>query len=206
MAQVLKEESRQAIIRSAKKEFLEKGYEKASMRSIAKKAGMTVGNLYRYYKSKEDIIVNIVSETFNDIEGILQNVSFEALPQEPRVFNMKTSTGELKDLMDELAVRFIDIYTESPMEFNILMKNERMAKRIIHWFEQAFENLLAQRYMTVFDYEKKDILAHAYATSIFSGMKEIFKEKDTEKDTLLTILKAYFRSFILTVDNYSANE
>ena len=31
-------------------ELQEKGYENASMRTIAEKAGITVGNIYRYWK------------------------------------------------------------------------------------------------------------------------------------------------------------
>ena len=63
MAQILKEELRKAIIESAKQEFLNNGYENASMRNIAKKANMTVGNLYRYFESKDDIHKQIVSNT-----------------------------------------------------------------------------------------------------------------------------------------------
>lgn len=53
--QVLKEAVRTAILKSARKEFEKNGLEKASMRVIASKAGMTVGNLYRYYSNKEDL-------------------------------------------------------------------------------------------------------------------------------------------------------
>ena len=39
MAQMLKETTRQAILDAARSEFQEKGYENASMRTIAEKAG-----------------------------------------------------------------------------------------------------------------------------------------------------------------------
>ena len=53
--QTLKEDVREKIIDSAKNEFLEKGIERASMRDIAAGSGMTVGNLYRYFKNKEEL-------------------------------------------------------------------------------------------------------------------------------------------------------
>lgn len=58
--QVLKDEVKQKIKSSAVLEFKEKGYEKASMRSIAKGAEMSVGNLYRYFNNKESLFSYIV--------------------------------------------------------------------------------------------------------------------------------------------------
>ena len=63
MAQVLKEEVRSRIIASAKKELLKKGYKDASMREIAKGADLTVGNLYRYFDSKEELVNTIIGTT-----------------------------------------------------------------------------------------------------------------------------------------------
>ena len=75
MAQKLKDDVRLSIIKAAKEEFLEKGYKGASMRSIANKANMTVGNLYRYYKNKEDINLSIVAPTFRLIDSAIKNLS-----------------------------------------------------------------------------------------------------------------------------------
>ena len=47
MAQKLKEETRQAIIAAAKEEFLEKGYDDASMRSIAAKENITEEDIFQ---------------------------------------------------------------------------------------------------------------------------------------------------------------
>lgn len=57
--QTLKEEVRKKILKSARKEFLKHGYNGASMRRIAKSAGYTVGNIYRYYKGKEDLFIGV---------------------------------------------------------------------------------------------------------------------------------------------------
>lgn len=45
----------QMILSAAIQEFLEKGFTSASLRNIAKKAGVTTGALYGYYDSKEDL-------------------------------------------------------------------------------------------------------------------------------------------------------
>ena len=76
--QVLKEEVRQRIIKSARREFKKCGFEKASMRSIASSANMTVGNLYRYYKNKEDLYGAIIGTLFDEIKTLKSN-----LPEDP---------------------------------------------------------------------------------------------------------------------------
>ena len=76
--QVLKDEVRQRIIKSARREFKKYGFEKASMRSIAASANMTVGNLYRYYKNKEDLYGAIIGSLFDEIKTLKSN-----LPEEP---------------------------------------------------------------------------------------------------------------------------
>ena len=44
----------------ASAEFLEKGFRGASLREIVKKAGVTTGAFYGYYKSKEDLFSALV--------------------------------------------------------------------------------------------------------------------------------------------------
>ena len=65
--QVLKEEMRKRIYEAAILEFAEKGFSNASMREIAKDAGMTVGNLYRYFKDKEALFYSVISPAYDSL-------------------------------------------------------------------------------------------------------------------------------------------
>lgn len=56
------ENVKEKLISAAKAEFLEKGYEKASLRSICSAAGVTTGALYFFFRNKEDLFMSIVSE------------------------------------------------------------------------------------------------------------------------------------------------
>lgn len=53
--QVLKDDIRRRILDVARQEFYYRGFSKASMRNIASKAGVGVGNLYNYYPGKDDL-------------------------------------------------------------------------------------------------------------------------------------------------------
>ena len=54
--------TREKILEAGKKEFLEKGFRDASLRTIVKEAGVTTGAFYGYYKSKEDLFDALVAE------------------------------------------------------------------------------------------------------------------------------------------------
>lgn len=77
------EKTLQNIHEIATVEFLEKGFRGASLREIVRKAGVTTGSFYGYYKSKEELFsalvkphADYVAEYFN---GLIER--FRALPK-----------------------------------------------------------------------------------------------------------------------------
>lgn len=69
---------------AAKTEFMEKGFQGASLRNIVKTAGVTTGAFYGYYNSKEELFKALVGETYEYILGEYKNSlkAFENLPLE----------------------------------------------------------------------------------------------------------------------------
>lgn len=53
---------KQCIIDATEQHVLTKGFHKASMSEIAKTAGLSVGQIYRYYAHKDDIICALVEQ------------------------------------------------------------------------------------------------------------------------------------------------
>ena len=58
--QYKKDVLRESLLVEAEQEFFEKGYLNASLRQIAKRSGMTIGNLYHYFDSKEALFHELV--------------------------------------------------------------------------------------------------------------------------------------------------
>ncbi len=52
----LKEDVRSRIVMAARSEFVKCGYRKTSMRTISAKSGVVLGNIYNYFKTKDDIL------------------------------------------------------------------------------------------------------------------------------------------------------
>ena len=71
-------ETRQLLLQCAKKEFMEKGYSKASLRSICKEAGVTTGALYFFFQDIDDLFCSLVSDSLMRImELIKEHQQFE---------------------------------------------------------------------------------------------------------------------------------
>ena len=56
------------ILASVHRAFMEKGFDGASMQDLAREAGMSVGNFYRYFPSKAAIVEAIITRDLQDLE------------------------------------------------------------------------------------------------------------------------------------------
>lgn len=89
MPQVLKPEVRDRILAAAEVVFAADGYAKATMAGIAKQAGLSTGNLYRYFAGKEALFEHLLDEAFvarferllDARVGALAGVDLRALPE-----------------------------------------------------------------------------------------------------------------------------
>ena len=60
------------ILASARAEFLEKGFEKASLKDICENALVTTGALYKRYQSKEDLFHALVADTVKAMSEVVE--------------------------------------------------------------------------------------------------------------------------------------
>ena len=67
----MKEEIQKRILESAEVLFASKGYKNTTIANIAKAAGVSVGNVYRYYISKEEILYKVLPAEFVEL---IQNI------------------------------------------------------------------------------------------------------------------------------------
>ncbi len=76
-----KEATIKKILQSANDEFAEHGFEQASVRVIAKNAGVTPGAIYKHFKSKEDIFKVLVSPTLNHLYRRSKELTNQAIEE-----------------------------------------------------------------------------------------------------------------------------
>ena len=68
------ENIRELLLRSGMEQFLAYGFEKASLRTICKKAGLTTGAFYNHFSGKEDLFSSLVEPMIYGFRKMYQDV------------------------------------------------------------------------------------------------------------------------------------
>ena len=193
MAQVLKDDIRDSIISSAKEEFLEHGFEGSSMRRIAQKSRMTVGNLYRYFKNKDDLNSFIVSPTYAAINNIVMDLTGGAVSLGSDNPDFSASVADLKEMLTALSDRLVDIYKIHRVE---LMMGSRLNKDLTKWFAGMIASIISGRFGLEKDDRRLKVISDCYAQSIFSGIREILRTPWESEEELRSTVKVYLNSYL----------
>ena len=84
------------IFSAALQEFLEKGFQSASLRNIVKMAGVTTGAFYGYYKSKEELFEALVGEHYDFLLDCFCRVQkeFAEIHPEQQPSHLTSTSGE----------------------------------------------------------------------------------------------------------------
>ena len=105
------------LLSAAMEEFLDKGYENASLKEICGKAGVTTGALYKRFDGKEDLFNALVEDTVRGMEQYGTAVSEEELK--------KLSDQQLYDLFSmsaEANLGWLRFLYERKDSFKLLIK------------------------------------------------------------------------------------
>lgn len=70
------------ILDFARRAFVEKGFDGASMQDLARAAGMSVGNFYRYFPSKAAIVAALVTRDLAEVEQEFGAIIGSAQPRD----------------------------------------------------------------------------------------------------------------------------
>jgi AcrR family transcriptional regulator len=79
------EETRARILDSALQLFREKGFDEATMRDIAEKAGVATGAAYYYFRSKEDLVMAFYVRTADEARELFPKVIGESRDLKERI-------------------------------------------------------------------------------------------------------------------------
>lgn len=72
------------LLRCARDEFLEMGFQEASLRVIAAKAGTSTGSIYTRYGDKAGLFHALVDDVVNGIEQWFENAQASSTTARPR--------------------------------------------------------------------------------------------------------------------------
>ena len=117
--------------------FAEKGFDGTSMQDLARAAGMSVGNFYRYFPSKAAIVEGLIARDLNDIETQFGEIS--AAP-DPRSALREAILRHMRgDHCEGQMMAEIGAAALRKPEVGIIVA--RMEERIIHYLSGCFAQI-----------------------------------------------------------------
>lgn len=107
--QNLIEMRRDQLIYGAVKLFKEKGFHRTTTREIAKQAGFSIGTLYEYIRTKEDVLFLICDNIYNEVHQRL----LSATSAKGTVEEVESAIHRYFTLIDDMSDEFVVMYQES---------------------------------------------------------------------------------------------
>jgi len=195
--QVLKEEVREKIKIAALREFEKKGYQKASMRSIASGAKLTVGNLYRYFDNKDSLFRIIIQPAFQEIYQFIEE--FARIKEDSP--SKKTKKDNFVKIFEESLIK---IYGQHRAELIILLNGskgsqmENAREQIIYSIaerikKEAFPKM--KKEMTVVDGFLAEVLAIGFIEGISLVLNK-YKDKAKTRKLFTQFTHIYFKNLL----------
>lgn len=126
------------ITNAAMEIFLEKGYENATMDNIAKKAGMSKGGLYHYFKSKDTVLIFVNQKISENIEKIMYNALKMPSVKEGIMFYIENYLKYWLEHPKETSFLFLSI-TKMMDNHELLDYYQQFTGDYMNYFQQAFE-------------------------------------------------------------------
>ncbi|MBZ5202135.1 TetR/AcrR family transcriptional regulator [Planomicrobium chinense] len=103
------EKRRAQMIRGAVMLFKEKGFHRTTTREIAKASGFSIGTLYEYIRTKEDVLYLVCDSIYDEVHARLDALDIEKGSLEVLVTALEHYYGLIDDMQDE----FVVMYQES---------------------------------------------------------------------------------------------
>lgn len=110
MARVTKEEKKNAIMLQALKLFSKEGFYTTTIPDIAKSLGMSVGNLYNYFKSKDMLAKEIIRYISSYLGAELRQINDEKISAKAKIHRIVTIYFKTAQEQPEMIEYFLRVY------------------------------------------------------------------------------------------------
>jgi len=204
--QTLKEEVKDSIVSSATDEFLKMGFEKTSMRNIAEKSGITAGNLYRYFRNKEELFYHITTPAYNALFRMIDDHNNNDDHESIEDLDMSEIHSVIESGWDLFSAIFVDYHRE----ILILIDGSRGTK-----YETAKKEIIAygtghavEHLHEYYPGESKSfykIMGSAISAGFYEGVLEILRKSRKKSEISRSVLE-YNKVFITGAIYYFLNK
>jgi TetR/AcrR family transcriptional regulator len=201
----ISDEKRKRVLESAKGAFARYGFAGTNVNRVAKTAGISVGALYKYFRTKEDLFLAIIEEShafledtlnrifdsepdfFGKVEALLR-VAIRSAQDDPDLIRLYVActTEELAPLAEQLSGR---IESLSAARYTRMVADAVAAGQIRGDVDPAATAwLLDDLFLTV---------QFSYASSYYRDRLQVFVGKAGDPETIITASLAFIRRSLI---------
>ncbi|WP_286230167.1 TetR/AcrR family transcriptional regulator [Neobacillus mesonae] len=105
----LVQKRRDQMIKGAVQLFKEKGFHRTTTREIAKAAGFSIGTLYEYIRTKEDVLYLVCDSIYDHVSELLQQ---DLELKQGTLESLKLGVANFFQVMDEMQAEVLVMYQE----------------------------------------------------------------------------------------------
>lgn len=188
--QYLKDEIRNNIIAAAIKEFTEKGYKDASMRVIASDAGVAIGNVYRYFKNKDELFNSIVGPVYTQFTSMVFDL-----------YQTQDTLPEMQLMTEDITDKIMEFYDKYQTELLILIdksmgsKYEDIKDELIRLVNYRIKSELNHVFKENGVKLKDDYILYIMATTFIEGIFMVlrkYRDQAKIKELISQLFIIYF--------------
>lgn len=170
-----KPEIESLILENAESEFYTFGYEQASLRRIIKVSGISIGNFYNYFESKEDLFGKLVEEEY---AGFIRLIGTHETMPNPLADIHNLNNMQLKDVFLPLIQQVLPDFNR---RFVILIEGskgsqyEHARTQLLNLLKEHLHEHANEMQATI-----SESLATLLADQFISGVIQIIRQNENE--------------------------
>lgn len=128
------------ILEAATQVISRKGYYQARPQDIAEEANVSVGTIYNYFESKQDILLEIFAREFEDREKFYEELSDQDLPLLEKI--KRILERHFSKLASHKAMMRVIVQERFKPESKLGRKLNSLHEKIVHYIEELIDQAL----------------------------------------------------------------
>jgi AcrR family transcriptional regulator len=183
-----KEERRTTIVNAAMEEFLEKGFERASMEAIANRAGISKGGVYHHFKNKDEVLLYATRVFTVPVERMTDRLA----GSKPVAEGLGNYISEYVNhwITHPKELRFYFLSMNKAFQDKALIESyENYTGQILGFFEKLFQSGIDSGEFQALNTKQT---AFSFISAIDGSLAYILLDKSLDADFVIASLKEIF--------------
>lgn len=178
------EKRRDQMIKGAVSLFKEKGFHRTTTREIAKEAGFSIGTLYEYIRTKEDVLYLVCDRIYDQVGERLQQ---ELDMKRGNLASLKSAISYYFRVMDEMQDEVLVMYQEAKsLSKDALPYVLNKELEMVAMFEQVVRNCLTAEGLQLKEQEIQLMAHNIFVQGQMWGFRRWVLHKQFNLDDYIT--------------------